>query len=236
VGEVSRALHDLEMGAVAGGRRLVAVVEEPAAHVDQGVGSPLGGGAHRLAVGVGGDGGLDGLVDHRATLGRQLGVEAPATVGALRQVTAGGFTRLGIGVDHRLGPGRPLAGDDDRVGHAQRRQHRHQLGLDLGEQGQGPIAHVGQHGLHLVGRQRAVDGGGLGDGQRSQAAGLVHEGPGRGTRLAGVGTEPRRHRRGAIEFVELLCVETTDDLDQQGSEPVEELEGPDQFHWVAGHR
>jgi hypothetical protein len=84
--EVVEGGDDVEVGPVASAAVAVLVVEEPPAHIDQGVGAPLRGAAAGFAGGVAAGGEAQGGVDDGAAFGIEAAGEFAAPVEDAGQV------------------------------------------------------------------------------------------------------------------------------------------------------
>jgi hypothetical protein len=125
---------DVEVRAVATPAVGLLMVQESAAHVDEGVGASLGGAPVRLALDVTGGGEAQGGGDDGAALGVEGARQFAAPVEDTGQVQRPfRHDRFGVVAHHGGGPPGPVLHRDRRVCDRQRGELGHEFGLVVGE-------------------------------------------------------------------------------------------------------
>ena len=135
--------------------------------------------------------------------------------------------RLGlVGVAHDgLGADPPGLHGQRRVPHRQGGQGRHQGVLVVGEEGGGPLVHVGHHGLHLAAREHTLLPGLGRDRRFAQARGRAGHGRRRGGAHAPVVAQPRRHGGGPVALPGPVVVEVAHRFAQACPQAIEQRQG-----------
>jgi hypothetical protein len=152
--EVAEGRDDVEVGAVTAPAAGLLVVEEPPAHIHEGVGASLGGATARFALNVARLSQAEGGGDDSTAFGVEAAGELAASVKDSGQVQRPfRHGRFGEVAHHGVGAPGPVLHGDRGVCNRQRGELGHQVGLMVGEHVDGAVLEVGGDGLDLPARQ-----------------------------------------------------------------------------------